>query len=299
VSKALISQVLSGRQLRSGGWSFFGSEQASTEVSCLSSLALASDSAGSASRGITFLLNSQLRAGDWPSFEGDLEGSWTTALALCCLNAMNDPSDAREKASKWLLEQRGREGHWFWRWKFKNADRNVQFNPDRYGWPWVPGANSWIIPTGFSVIGLKQFTVCSPSEESQTRLRLGVEMILDRACPGGGWNEGNSIVYGVPLRPHIDATAIALLALQDEERTATVQAGLKWLKNESARIDSAESLAWCILTLFLYQERIEDLKSRLAAMVGNGCHIRNNATLATALLALKCGEMVHPFATLR
>jgi hypothetical protein len=262
VSKALISQVLSRRQLRSGGWSFFGSEQASIEVSCLSSLALASDSAGSASRGIAFLLNSQ-------------------------------------KASKWLLEQRGREGHWFWRWKFKNADRNVQFNADRYGWPWVPGANSWIIPTGFSVIGLKQFTVCNPSEASKARLRLGVEMILDRACPGGGWNEGNSVVYGVPLRPHVDATAIALLALQDEERTSAVQAGLNWLKSESARIDSAESLAWCILTLFVYQERIGDLKSRLSAIVGNGSNIRNNATLATALLALKCGEMVHPFAMLR
>jgi hypothetical protein len=299
VSKAFLSEVLCRRQLRSGGWSFFGSEQASIEVSCLSSLALAAECPGSASRGIGFLLNSQLHAGDWPSFEGDLEGSWTTALALCCLNAVNDPSDAREKAYKWLLEQRGREGHWFWRWKFKSADRKVQFNADRYGWPWTPGANSWIIPTGFSVIGLKQFTVCNQSEASQARLRLGVEMILDRACPGGGWNEGNSVVYGVPLRPHVDATAIALLALQDEERTSTVQAGLTWLRKESASIDSAESLAWCILTLFVYQERIEDLKSRLAAIVGNGSHIRNNATLATALLALKCGEMIHPFAMLR
>lgn len=299
MSKALITQVLSRRQLRTGGWSFFGSEQASIEVSCLSSLALARDAAGSASRGIGFLLNSQRRGGEWPSFEGDQEGSWTTALALCCLNAMNDPSSARQKAYEWLLEQRGREGHWLWRWKFKNADRNVQFNPDRYGWPWVPGANSWIIPTGFSVIGLKQFTVCNPSEASKTRLRLGVEMILDRVCPGGGWNEGNSVVYGVPLRPHADATAIALLALQDEERTSAVHAGLNWLKNESATIDSVESLAWCILTLFVYQERIEHLKSRLSAIVGNGSNIRNNATLATALLALQCGEMVHPFAMLR
>ena len=27
--------------------------------------------------------------------------------------------------------------------------------------------------------------------------------------------------------------------------------------------------------------------------------IRNNATLATAILALKCGEMIHPFEVLR
>jgi hypothetical protein len=40
----------------------------------------------------------------------------------------------------------------------------------------------------------------------EKRLRLGAAMLLDRACPGGGWNAGNAVVYGVPLRPHIDAT---------------------------------------------------------------------------------------------
>jgi len=34
-------------------------------------------------------------------------------------------------------------------------------------------------------------------------------MLLDRACPEGGWNAGNAVVYGVPLRPHIDATSLA------------------------------------------------------------------------------------------
>jgi hypothetical protein len=39
-------------------------------------------------------------------------------------------------------------------------------------------------------------------------------MLLDRACPTGGWNAGNGVVYGVALKPHIDATATALLAMQ-------------------------------------------------------------------------------------
>jgi hypothetical protein len=37
-------------------------------------------------------------------------------------------------------------------------------------------------------------------------------MLLDRACVGGGWNSGNSVVYGLPLLPHVEATAIALCA---------------------------------------------------------------------------------------
>ena len=124
-------------------------------------------------------------------------------------------------------------------------------------------------------------------------------MLLDRACVGGGWNSGNSIVYGVPLPPHVEATAIALLALQDEERTPVIRTSLAWLKQRSATIESVESLAWCILSLFVYQEPVEHLKARLATLIGDGRDIRNNATLATAILALRCGEMIHPFMVLR
>jgi len=37
----------------------------------------------------------------------------------------------------------------------------------------------------------------------------------------------------------------------------------------------------------------------LETIIGEGRDIRNNATLATAILALKCGEMIHPFVVLR
>ena len=57
--------------------------------------------------------------------------------------------------------------------------------------------------------------------------------------------------------------------------------------------------SWCILALFVYQESVEELKNRLAIIIGDGRDIRNNATLAIAILALKCGEMIHPFVVLR
>jgi hypothetical protein len=195
--------------------------------------------------------------------------------------------------------ERGLEAHWFWRWKFKTADRNVRFDPDKYGWPWISGSASWVIPTALSVIAIKQFTVCNRSEESEERIHLGVEMLLDRACVDGGWNSGNSVVYGVPLRPHFEATAIALLALQDERRSEGILRGLAWLNKEAPHIDSISSLAWCILSLFVYQEPVDGLKNRLATIIGDGRDIQDNATLATAILALRCGEMIHPFMVLR
>jgi hypothetical protein len=294
-----LAEKLKSRQMKSGGWAYFDSVQESLEATCLAELALAPEMQASNSAAILFLLKSQLSDGGWPAFLGDSEGSWTTALALCTLNSTGDFTAARDKAFRWLYAERGREGHWFWRWKFKTSDRNVRFDPDKYGWPWVTGSASWVIPTAFSIIAIEQFTVCNRSEESEKRIRLGVEMLLDRACVDGGWNSGNSLVYGVPLRPHVEATAIALLALQDEQRTEMVQKSFSWLRQNAASVNSVSSLAWCILTLFVYQEPIGGLRNRLATIIGDGHDIRNNATLATAILALKCGEMIHPFEVLR
>jgi hypothetical protein len=294
-----LVRVLTSRQLPSGGWSFIGSRQASVETTCLAGLALAWETQATTGSAIRFLLNSQLTSGGWPAFQGDSEASWTTALGLCALTAGNQMSEASERALRWLLKERGREGHWLWRWKFKTADRNVRFDPDKYGWPWAAGSASWVIPTAFSVIALKQYTVCNRLEASEKRIKLGVEMLLDRVCVNGGWNSGNSVVYGAPLPPHVEATAVALLALQDERRSTTIQKSLEWLRHSAAAVDAVSSLAWSILTLFVYQESVDQLKNRLLTMMSDGRDIRNNATLATAILALKCGEMIHPFVVLR
>jgi hypothetical protein len=294
-----VALTLAQRQLFSGGWNFLRSHQASTESTCLSALALASEKLACSDSAMQFLLHNQLDDGGWPAFEGDTESDWTTALVLCLLTSMIGSNEAGNRACLWLLDKRGKEGHWLWRWKFKTTDRDVRFNPDKYGWPWSPGAGSWVIPTGFSVIAIKQFTVCNRSAVSERRIHLGVEMLLDRACVGGGWNAGNSVVYGVPLRPHVEATAIALLALQDEPRGEVIERSLQWLRRQAPTVESASSMAWCILSLFVYQEPIQELKNRLAAMVKDGAEVRNNATLATALLALRCGEMIHPFMVLR
>jgi len=294
-----FARLLLTRQLRSGGWSYFSSEQSGVEATTLAIMATSSESPEAARSGLNHLSDLQRQDGAWPAFRGDPGASWTTALVLCALNGTGDFASARESAFRWLVAERGREGHWFWRWKFKTADRKVRFDPEKYGWPWTPGSASWVIPTAFSVIALKQYTVCSRLEASEKRIRLGVEMLLDRVCVAGGWNSGNSLVYGVPLRPHVEATAIALLALQDEHRSVMIDKSLDLLKRRAASVDAITSLAWCILSLFVYQEPVDGLKNRLAILIGDGKKIQDNATLATAILALNCGEMIHPFVILR
>jgi len=294
-----LGELLKSRQMNSGGWAYYGSGQESIEATCQCAIALAPGAEANSSAAIKLLLKSQLRDGGWPAFLGDSEGSWTTALALCALNSTGNFAAAGESAACWLDAQRGIEGHWLWRWKFKTIDRSVRFDPDKYGWTWSRGAASWAIPTAFSVVALKQFTACNRGHASEKRVRLGVEMLLDRACVGGGWNAGNSVVYDVPLKPNVEATAIALLALQDEVRSPVILAGVEWLRESAASVQSVESLAWCILSLFVYQEPVRELKDRLAAKLSENLGIVNTAALATAMLALKCGEMIHPFEVLR
>ena len=133
----ILAGILLKRQLPSGGWSYFDSRQSSVEATSLAIMAVGLDAQDAQRPGIAHLLAAQRADGSWPAFLGDLEGSWTTALALCTLSTTADFVGARERALQWLNTERGRESHWFWRWKFKIADRNVRFDPDKYGWPWV------------------------------------------------------------------------------------------------------------------------------------------------------------------
>jgi squalene cyclase len=294
-----LALELKRRQLPQGGWSFGNSLQPGVEPTCLAILALAAESSAVPDRSMRLLLSLQRPEGSWPAFAGDRDGSWTTALTALTLSRMETDPRPLEKAISWLLDTKGREAHWLWRWRFKTVDTQAHIDPDKYGWPWIPGTNSWVIPTAFAVIALKQFTACNRSKAADRRIRTGVAMLLDRACVGGGWNAGNRIAFGMPLTPHVEATAVALMALQGEPKTPLITRGVEWLRGQAENLRAVSSLGWSILSLFLFGYPVDDLKSRLAARVNDPGQIGNNATLAAAALGQQCGETIHPFALIQ
>ena len=107
-----ITLRLRQHQIASGGWPYFTSSQESIEATCLSSLALSPERDRSSARAVEFLFEAQLAGGAWPAFRGDTEGSWTTPLALSTIIVTNHKSEACERALKWLLAEKGAEGHW-------------------------------------------------------------------------------------------------------------------------------------------------------------------------------------------
>lgn len=292
---SLLSSELNRRQLKSGGWSYLCTTQTSIEVTCLAALSLIGSYPRTCRSAMACLEKQQMEEGAWPAFLPDREASWTTSLALITFNILDDTSSARDRAVSWAVKDQGKEGSWLWRYKF-HFDRAVQFRPDLYGWPWIAGACSWVIPTGLMMVALKQFVYCKPRVDASKRLHLGAQMLLDRACPGGGWNAGNSVVYGVPLVAHVESTAIALLGLQGEPDHPVIRAGMNWLENQTLGEPGIESLAWTVLCLAAYGREFQTIQAKIERQLQICSTLpANTATLALALLALRCEQMIHPF----
>lgn len=285
---------LIARRLPGGGWPFHsGSFQMALEPTCLALLASRLGHAEAA----RVLLDAQRSDGGWGAFADDNQASGLTGLALLTLNAFGKFEIARSRAAGWLLNHRGKEASWPWKWKFRTRDTYVHFDPDKFGWPWQPGTCSWVIPTAFAVLALKQSFPRHRTRKATFRIQCGVEMLFDRACPGGGWNAGNGVVYGSAMTAHVDATAVALLALQGEPPTEITERSLAWLEHEVCACQALWTLAWSILALDANRRPVESSQRSLARLAESD-PFDDTETLAVVVLALDCANSGNPFKVL-
>jgi hypothetical protein len=111
-------------------------------------------------------------------------------------------------------------------------------------------------------------------------------MIVDRGCPGGGWNYGNGRVLGEDLWPYPDTTALALLALRGGPQAADVGPSLDAL--DRMLDDSASGLATAlgILALAPYGRDVEAHRIRLRERFLRTGFRGETRALAYALAAL-------------
>ena len=175
------------RRVPGGGWSHKGT-QFGTEPTALALLAMHSASIVT-KEGIAPLMTRQGTDGLW-SAVGDGTGGnfWATALAVNTLSILDAESGTYADSLDALIRLRPLEASWLVSLKFRFLDRQVQFDPRKYGWPWVPDTVSWVAPTAMALIALERVKRQGlvRGSELQTRLRLGTEMLIDRACPEAG-----------------------------------------------------------------------------------------------------------------
>ena len=275
-----------------GGWGFLQGKSSNTESTSLCLLALESVGedrrAANINRALNWLMQRQRQEGSWPLSDSSPDGSWTTALAIIALGRFPQYRERAVGAGHWLLKQEGRKLGVLAQLMstFAFQKNSVSLNPDLKGWPWAPRTFSWVEPTGYALIALKQIRTYLAGTNVEERIHQGELMIYDRMCDGGGWNYGNSKVFGEALWPYPDVTAITLIALQDHPIRQANQESLKALLRMMQETDSGLSLCWATICLSIYGDDTDEWKRRIKKRFLMTGFLGEMKTLALSVIAV-------------
>jgi hypothetical protein len=248
---------LKSLQNADGGWGFHAGEPSRAEPTCWALRALGHTEAQdteSFRKGAGYLQSARLPDGSWPACAEMRAGSWITSLACSVLAADGQSAKSVAAGLKWLCEDFPRDSSPWMRFvQSLRLKSHISSQNDSYrGWGWTPKTASWVEPTAFALLALRD----APSEQlprnAAERRDLAVALLYDRMCPGGGWNCGNPRVYGVDGDALVLPTCWALLALRDAPEKPGRALSLAWLQKEFAKIESAASLAVARMTLENY-----------------------------------------------
>ncbi len=268
-----------GRQPRIG---YADGGALASEPTAIAALALAQHSKlDAASSAADFLAENQAEDGSVGVRPGEPTPGWPTSLAVVAWSAVGNalrgvPSAANEFQTNidggtgWLLSVQG-----------SKLEQSEVFGHDMQlvGWAWVEGTHSWLEPTALAVLALK-----AAGQSNHARTREAVRLILDRQLPGGGCNYGNTFVLGQKLRPHVQPTGIALLALAGEKDTGgRIAKTIAWLRRSIGPETTAASLAWAVLGLKAHGADLPQTDEWLAQAAGT---LRVPSPFFLALLAL-------------
>ena len=278
-----------------GGWGAVPGKKSNTEATALALLALRSIATGpaepAAQKAEKWLIDRQNADGSWPLNDSLKGPSWSTALAIVALSDRADLRDRLVKAGNWALEQEGSKpgilANLILALTFQK--KAVQLNEDLVGWSWTPNSFSWVEPTSYFLLALKKIRRHLAGKSIAERIQQGELMIYDRMCDNGGWNYGNSSVYGDRLWPYPDITAIALVALQDHPQRKENQLSLRALGEMAKYTDSGLALSWSAICLSLYGQDSAQLRQRLVQRFAKTKFLGETKAIALGVLAVADG----------
>jgi Squalene-hopene cyclase C-terminal domain len=283
-------------QNEDGGWGFSQGLESRVEPTSWALIALNEVSAGasgdqSISRGYSFLDRAQLADGSWPSAAGQTTGSWVTSLGCWAFLARGNTSEQLTRGVRWLSHDIPGDGRFWWRFiraiMALTSKRRVNAQNEAYwGWSWTEGTASWVEPTAQALIVLRAAGVELSSGDLEPRQDRAEKMLYDRMCPGGGWNCGNPMVYGVPGEPLVGPTVWALLALRRQPGRRENQISLDWLTQNWMKIQSPGSLALACIGLESYGKQIPEIHEALRTLYAQGEFAWNVPVVAWTALAM-------------
>lgn len=174
------------------------------------------------------------------------EAFWPTPLALFAWQTSPAHSHHYRKAVKFLLDTSGE--HWT-----RQHDSPVKHDTALRGWSWIDHTHSWVESTSVTMMALHL-----AGETNHPRLQEATALLLNRQLPHGGWNYGNTEVFGQELRPSPEDTGAALSALAGRVPEIQIKKSLKYLQKEVQTLRTPIALGWSLLGLSAWDKSPHD-----------------------------------------
>ncbi len=239
---AYCSRTLRKRALDQGGFAMFpgGSFRADATAWAVFSLAAAGTGGGD----LDIIESGRSRLADNQSEDGRVgiapysPGSfWPTPLAVLAWLGSKKHAEQRSRAVEFLLGTSGR--HWVGK-----TDSPAAQDDSIPGWSWTQETYAWVEPTSLAIIALQ-----ASGLGEHARVREGIRLLMNRQLPSGGWNYGNTIVFGSELYPQAYCTGMALTALAGRAPESEVKDSLRYLETRTVGLRTPLSLGWGLLGL--------------------------------------------------
>jgi len=289
MSEAMIN-ALRTSQAADGGWGAYPGAGSTVECTALALMALeagAPDAAGETGRAVDWLTARQNEDGGWPVEDGVRESAWVTTLAVMALARRTGVEDRALHGTEWILAERAAQVSWRVRLReFLRGSQVVELDFSLNGWPWATGTFSWVEPTVYALLALKRAAGAGANRRARARIEEAQAMLLDRTCPGGGWNYGNKRVLDVDLEPYPDTTALVLLALQDASHGPAIDDGFRALDRLIDARASGLALALGALARRAWQHDPRPWTARLAARFDETAFLGETRSIAFGVMAV-------------
>ncbi len=282
---------LKSAQNQDGGWGFKPGSQSRVEATSWAVFALCAEgtkATESLKKGLQFLRAAQLADGSWPASPTQTVGCWTTSLALWALMADPESHAAAGRGVRWICEDlpRGRSLIKRVLRKIARVEEVSAQNDSLHGWGWTPKTASWVEPTAFALIALGQTPKELLPNHAAGRVREAKVLIYDRMCPGGGWNCGNPMVYGVAGEALVEPTVWALLALRNDPQNDAKAQSLEWLEKNVTGTSGPGSVALAKICLEAYGRTLPADRPTLPELFENNGFLGSVLVVAWTCLAL-------------
>jgi hypothetical protein len=161
----------------------------------------------------------------------------------------------------------------------KEPESVLGHNTELKGWSWRSDTVSWAEPTAVAMMALEV-----AGNGGHPRLAEAQLLLLDRQIPGGGWNYGNTTVFGQILHPMPESTGMVLNALSRRVNRAEVQKSIAYLEGSVANLKTPWSLGWALLGLGAWGPRPAPANDMIEACLARQKRISSYDTSSLALL---------------